>query len=111
MSFAYSLFYLEENMRNIKSYLITDPNYFSNNKEIFKEKLVAVLKNHKIDFACFRDKSSQNIEELAKIFLQICKEFKIKNILINSNITLATKLGFDGYRHKEFQMLKQKLLL
>lgn len=57
MSFAYSLFYLEENMRNIKSYLITDPNYFSDNKEIFKEKLIAVLKNHKIDFACFRDKS------------------------------------------------------
>ena len=83
-------------MKNIKSYLITDPNYFSDNKEIFKEKLIAVFKNHKIDFACFRDKSSQNIEELAKIFLQICKEFKIKNILINSNISLATKLGFDG---------------
>ena len=83
-------------MRNIKSYLITDPNYFSDNKEIFKEKLIAVLKNHKIDFACFRDKSSKNIEELAKIFLQICKEFKIENILINSNISLATKLGFDG---------------
>lgn len=46
-------------MRNIKSYLITDPNYFSDNKEIFKEKLIAVLKNHKIDFACFRDKSSR----------------------------------------------------
>lgn len=83
-------------MRNIKSYLITDPNYFSDNKEIFKEKLIAVLKNHKIDFACFRDKSSKNIEELAKIFLQICKEFKIENILINSNISLAIKLGFDG---------------
>ena len=83
-------------MRNIKSYLITDPNYFSDNKEIFKEKLIAVLKNHKIDFACFRDKSSKNIEELAKIFLEICKEFKIENIFINSNITLATKLGFDG---------------
>lgn len=82
--------------KNIKSYLITDPNYFSDNKEIFKEKLIAVLKNHKIDFACFRDKSSKNIEELAKIFLQICKEFEIENILINSNIYLATKLGFDG---------------
>ncbi len=83
-------------MKNIKSYLITDPNYFSNNPEKFEEKLRAVLKNHKIDFACFRDKSSQNIEELAKIFLEICKEFKIENILINSNISLAIKLGFDG---------------
>ena len=83
-------------MKNIKSYLITDPNYFSNNPEKFEEKLITVLKNHKIDFACFRDKSSQNIEELAKIFLEICKEFKIENILINSNISLAIKLGFDG---------------
>lgn len=83
-------------MKNIKSYLITDPTYFSDNEEFFKEKLIAVLKNHKIDFACFRDKSSQNIEELAKIFLQICKAFKIENILINSNISLAIKLGFDG---------------
>ncbi|WP_228154486.1 thiamine phosphate synthase [Aliarcobacter cryaerophilus] len=83
-------------MKNIKSYLITDPNYFSDNKEIFKEKLRAVLKNHKIDFACFRDKSSKNIEELAGIFLEICKEFKIENILINTNISLATKLGFNG---------------
>ena len=88
--------FLLENMKNIKSYLITDPNYFSNNPEKFEEKLIAVLKNHKIDFACFRDKSSQNIEELDKIFLQICKEFKIENILINSNISLAIKLGFDG---------------
>ena len=70
--------------------------FLRKSREIFKEKLIAVLKNHKIDFACFRDKSSQNIEELAKIFLQICKEFKIENILINSNISLATKLGFDG---------------
>lgn len=82
--------------KTIKSYLISDPKYFTNNPEKFKENLITVLENHRADFACFRDKSSKNIEELAKIFLQICREFKIENILINSNIDLAIKLKFDG---------------
>ncbi len=83
-------------MKELKTYLITDPQFFTNNPQTFKEKLKKVLSNHKIDIACFRDKSSKNIEELAKSFLQVCKEFKIKKILINSNIDLAKSLGFDG---------------
>ncbi|WP_198305069.1 thiamine phosphate synthase [Arcobacter vandammei] len=83
-------------MQNLKSYLISDPQYFTNDKDKFRNKLTEVLKNHKIDVACFRDKSSQNFEELAKIFLDICKEFKVPRILINSNIELAEKLGFCG---------------
>ncbi|RXI27563.1 thiamine phosphate synthase [Aliarcobacter trophiarum LMG 25534] len=92
----------------MKSYLISDPNYFSNNPEEFKKKLKEVLKNHKIDFACFRDKSSQNIEELANIFLQTCKKFKVKNVLINSNITLAITLKFDGVHLNSQQFDKIK---
>lgn len=83
-------------MKELKTYLITDPQFFTNNPQTFKEKLKKVLSNHKIDIACFRDKSSKNIEELAKSFLQVCKEFKIKKILINSNIDLAKSLSFDG---------------
>lgn len=83
-------------MKELKTYLITDPQFFTNNPQTFKEKLKKVLSKHKINIACFRDKSSKNIEELAKSFLQVCKEFKIKKILINSNIDLAKSLGFDG---------------
>lgn len=95
-------------MQNLKSYLITDPNYFSSNPQKFEEKLKIVLTNHKVDFACFRDKSSQNFEELAKIFLDICKDFKIENILLNSNINLANRLKFDGVHlnSKQFDDIK-----
>ncbi|WP_026804057.1 thiamine phosphate synthase [Aliarcobacter lanthieri] len=83
-------------MQNLKSYLITDPKYFSNEPIVFKQTLENILKIHKIDFACFRDKISSNVEELAKIFLNSCKEYKIEKIFLNSNIELAKKLGFDG---------------
>lgn len=77
-------------------YLITDPAYYSNNEQIFKEKLIKVLKNHKVDIACFRDKKSNNFEELAKIFIEVCKNYEIKNILLNSNYHLAKKLNATG---------------
>jgi len=81
---------------NFKSYLITDPKYFTNNKEIFSKKLFEVLQAHQVDFICFRDKESKNIEELAKVFLEIGRKFNIEKILINSHINLAIKLSFDG---------------
>ena len=77
-------------------YLITDPDYYDNNEQIFKEKLIRVFENHKVDIACFRDKKSSNFEELAKIFIEICKNYKIKNILLNSNYHLAKKLNATG---------------
>ncbi len=80
----------------MKQYLITDPKYYSSNTITFKKNLISVLKNHQVDIACFRDKQSNNFEDLAKIFVQVCKEFKIKTILINSNIELACKLNAHG---------------
>lgn len=83
-------------MKNLKSYLITDPKYYSNDKTIFKKNLQKALLEHKVDIACFRDKESKNIYELAEVFLQTCKEFQIKKILINSNFNLAKELNFTG---------------
>lgn len=96
-------------MQKIKSYIITDPVFFTNNPQIFETKLKKVLTNHKIDIACFRDKSSDNIEELAKIFLEVCKKFHIEKILINTDISLAIKLNFDGVHlnSTQFQEIKK----
>ncbi len=80
----------------MKKYLITDPKYYDNSKEKFKNYLKTIYLNHKIDYACFRDKENKNIEELADIFLKISQEFKIKKILINSDISLAKSAGFFG---------------
>jgi len=45
---------------------------------------------------CFRDKTSSNIEQLASIFVKTCQDYKIPQILINSNLQLALKLKATG---------------
>lgn len=79
-----------------KSYLITDPKYYSSNPELFSKNLKKVLSKHKADIVCFRDKETQNFKELAKIFVDICKEFDIEKILINGDYELAKELGANG---------------
>lgn len=82
--------------KNLKQYLITDPEYYSSDEKLFEENLSKVLRNKKVDMACFRDKKSDNFESLAKIFVQTCKKFNIEKILINGNYLLAKKLEATG---------------
>lgn len=77
----------------LKQYLITDPNYYSNDVDVFKKKLKDVLKNKKVTMACFRDKESLNYEDLAKVFVKVCKKYNVEKILLNENIELAKKLN------------------
>jgi thiamine-phosphate pyrophosphorylase len=90
------------------SYLITDPLYYSNKKDTFEKKLQEVLNSKKVDFACFRDDESENFEELAKSFVDICKKNNIEKILINSDFELASKLGANGVHLKSTQFDKIK---
>lgn len=78
------------------SYLITDPSYYSSDPQLFKQRLTHVLKNNKIQYACFRDKESHNFEALASVFVQVCQSFQIEQILINQNIEVALKMGASG---------------
>ncbi len=80
----------------LKYYLITDPKYYTNDKVLFEQNLIKVLENKKVDIAWFRDKESKNYEELAKIFIQVCKDFQIKEILLNTDYKLALKLKATG---------------
>ena len=80
----------------MKSYLITDPSIYSNDINIFEKTLNNKIKNNKIDFICFRDKSSINYEELTKLFIKISKQNKISNIFINQYIDLAYSLKATG---------------
>jgi len=81
---------------NLKSYLITDPKYYTSNSIEFANQLHKAFLNHKIDFACFRDKISTNKKQLAKIFIDICKQNSIENFLINTDIELAIQLKAYG---------------
>jgi thiamine-phosphate pyrophosphorylase len=78
------------------SYFITDPKEFGNTTATLKRSLENSFLKHQIDMICFRDKESKNIEKLAKTTLEISRKKNISKILINSNIELAIKLGFDG---------------
>lgn len=80
----------------LKNYLITDPKYYSSNAELFKKNLTKIINKNEINIACFRDKESPNFEELAKIFVDTCKENSIEKILINSDYELAKNLGAHG---------------
>lgn len=94
---------------DLVSYLITDPTYYSSQPKTFEENLRKVLETKKVTMACFRDKESENYEELAKVFIKICKEFNIKKILLNQKIKLAKKLGAHGVHltSKQFNKIKK----
>ncbi len=83
-------------MKELKKYLITDPEYYSNNPIEFEKILTQALTKQHIDYACFRDKISVNIEELAQVFITTCQKYEIKNIFINQHIKLGKSLNFDG---------------
>ena len=96
-------------MNDLEKYLITDPQYYTNDLIKFEKKLKLVLESKDIDYACFRDKTSSNIKELAQLFIKVCKAYKIKNIFINQEIILAYELNYDGVHltSKQFDKIEE----
>lgn len=85
------------------SYFITDPIEYGSNTIEFEKSLRQTLTSHDIDIICFRDKTSVNKIDLAKVFLAVSREFNIKKVLINSDIQLCEELGFDGIHLNSLQ--------
>lgn len=82
----------------MKQYLITDPQYYSNDPETLSRILSSAFARHHPEFACYRNKSLENIslqQQLAQSFLQCCRKHSV-NAFINQNIELGITLGFDG---------------
>ena len=80
----------------MKSYLITDPKYYSSNEKHFQITFENVIKKHSINYACFRDKTSQNFQELATVFCTLCKDNNIEKYFINGDYKLAYTLKASG---------------
>lgn len=79
----------------MKSYLITDPAYYSDVSS-FQHYLKKSFHTKTPDLACFRDKVHSDISEYAEIFLDLGREAHISRLLINRSVSLAISLGFDG---------------
>lgn len=92
----------------MKQYLITDPQYYGSEVFEFKENLICSLEKNQVDIACFRDKKSKNFKELAKVFVSVCKEYKIETILISEQYELAHELKATGVHltSKQFDKIK-----
>ena len=90
------------------SYLITDPKEYGNDIKTFSQRLSNSLSKYNVDMVCFRDKETLDIEELAKTCLCISKQFNIPKVVINNNIDLAIRFGFDGVHltSKQFNKIK-----
>ncbi len=80
----------------LKSYLISDRDYYSSNPKTLEYKLSKVLEKQTPSFTLLRDKLSSNIEELAKSFLYISQKFQVEKVYLHTDISLAHSLGFDG---------------
>ncbi len=80
----------------MKAYLITDPYYYGTDVARFKKRLSRALQHHRVTHACFRDKTTPDIEALATAFVATCKRHRIAHIYINSHIELAHRLGATG---------------
>ncbi len=87
----------------MKSYLITDPSYYHDLKS-FEEYLSKIFTLHKVDFVCFRDKTSRDILPYAKVFIDCCKKRGVKKYIINSRLDIAKKLRFFGVHLTSLQL-------
>jgi len=100
-------------MNNFLYYLITDPKYYTSNSIKLKIRILNIKR--KVDIICFRDKKSKNFKKLANSFLKISKIKKYPLILLNTDVSLAYRLKFDGIhlpssKIKDIKKAKRKKL-
>lgn len=84
----------ETNM--LKKYLITSPDFYTEIPAVFKKVLYEKLLKHQPEFILYRDKRNPNYKEQAKLFIEVCAEFKNIQAFIHGDYQLAHTLGAVG---------------
>jgi len=79
----------------VKKYLITSPEFYTQEGSVFAKKLEESFCKHTPDFALYRDKQNANYKELAPLFIKLCHDHNIKAFL-HGEYLLASELGADG---------------
>ena len=90
----------------IKSYLISDPQYYGNTPESVDFATGEAFRIHKPEFACFRDKTSDDYAGLAAAFLAAARQEGDAKLLLHGDAELAMKLGADGVHLTSMQFEK-----
>lgn len=80
----------------MKKYLITDPQYYTSNPQLFVQKLLHVKVKHQPDYICLRDKITSSYEPLAKAFLETFSDCEKTKLYLHTDFLLAKKLGCQG---------------
>jgi len=80
----------------VKSYLITDPAYYGSDPQMLSDFLDKVFQTHRVDYALFRDKETNNYGELAQIFIRKCREYGVEKVLLHGDALMAHRYGADG---------------
>ena len=80
----------------MKSYLITDPAFYSAERTAFGRLMQNALQKHRPDFALYRDKNSPDYAQMAELFLELCSRFAETKPLLHGNVELAAKLKAFG---------------
>jgi len=94
----------------MKKYLITSPEIYTDKCKNFKKILKKQVEKHLPDFILFRDKVHQNYDELAKCFVDTCKELNHgMKCLIHQDVDLAHILEVDGVHltSKQFSQIQR----
>lgn len=81
-------------MKKLLSYLITDPQYYTDNPDFYRERLNISLNKYHPDFVCLRDKTTPYLAELASITLELAQHYNAKSVL-NYFYEEAKNWGFD----------------
>lgn len=90
----------------MKKYLITSPEFYTQESETFAEKLSLQIQKHQPDFILYRDKENENYAALAKTFLDVCHKYEGLKAFIHQDFLLAKELGATGVHLNSTQFEK-----
>jgi thiamine-phosphate pyrophosphorylase len=80
----------------MKSYLITDPRFYSAERSAFRAILQKAVQKHQPDFALYRDKDNPDYAQTAEVFLEVCSRHERTKALLHGDVELAARLHADG---------------
>ncbi len=77
-------------------YLITTPEFYTQDACIFEKKLIAQIQKHKPEYILYRDKNNLRYQELASVFIRICKKFNGVKFFLHQEPLLAKEMRATG---------------